>query len=228
MRRIALIALLILTSCTGNTGPAETTQPAALTTLPPATAAETSTTTTSATATTDTTTTTTTTTTTLPPNAAAGFALSQVVFGDLAFVVITNRGDAPGTTDGLWLTQGQAVRALPAVELAPGEQAVLGLGAQPPLDLAGMAAVIHIGPSLGPIEQTGGEVGLHNSDAFNDPNSLIAYVAWGRGLHAHSEEATEAGLWDGSSVEIIDETPSISTGIYPATHASDWAVDIGG
>lgn len=225
MRRTALIALLMLTACTSTTEPIETTEHTALTTLPRATAAVTTTTTM---ATTTTEVSTTTTTTTLPPNAAPEFAFSQVVFGNLAFVIIINWGDAPGTTKGLWLTQGQAVQSLPDVELAPGEQAVLGLAAQPPLDLTGMAAIVHIGPAVGAIEQTGGELALHDSDAFDDPESLIDYVAWGAGPHPRAKEATEAGIWDGSSIDIVDQAPSISTGIYPATHASDWALDIGG
>lgn len=69
---------------------------------------------------------------------------------------------------------------------------------------------------------------LHNSDDFDDPASLIDYVAWGVGPHLRLEQATEAGIWDGSTVEIVDEAPSISTGIYPAVRAEDWATDLGG
>ncbi len=115
------------------------------------------------------TTTSTTTTTTFPPNATAEFAFSQVVFGELAFVIITNWGDGAGNLDGLWLSQGTAVQALQDVEIGPGEQAVLGLGADPPLDLAGMAAVVHVGPSVGQIVASGGELALHRSGTFDDP-----------------------------------------------------------
>jgi hypothetical protein len=224
MRRVALICALVLVSCTGNAQPAQTSQPSPLTTLPAATTAGTTTTTVPTT----TTVSSSTTTTTLPPNATAEFALSQVVFGDLAFVIITNWGNAPGTLDGVWLSQGSAVQDLPDVELGSGEQALLGIAQDPPPDLTGMAAVVHIGPSVGAINEAGGELALHDSDSFDDPASIICYVAWGSGPHSRSEEATEAGLWDGSSVEIVDATPSISTGIYPAVHATDWAVDIGG
>ncbi len=140
-----------------------------------------------------------------------------MVFGDLAFVVMTNWGNGAGNLDGLWLSQGTAVQALPDVEIGPGEQAVLGLGADPPLDLAGMAAVVHLGPSVGQIVASGGELALHRSGAFDDPDSLIDYVAWGDGPQLRLEQATEAGYGTERTVEVIDHSPSISTGIYPAT-----------
>lgn len=203
----------------------ESTQPpASLTSLPPATVTESPTPVPS----TGSTTTSTTTTTTFPPNATAEFAFSQVVFGELAFVIITNWGDGPGNLDGLWLSQGTAVQALQDVEIGPGEQAVLGLGADPPLDLAGMAAVVHVGPSVGQIVASGGELALHRSGTFDDPDNLIDYVAWGDGPHLRLEQATEAGIWDGATVEVVDHSPSISTGIYPATSSGDWASDLGG
>jgi hypothetical protein len=226
MRRVALIAVVILASCGGNGETTRSTQPPpTLTSLPPATASASATTTTTNPATT---TTTTTTTTTLPDDAAAEFAFSQVVFGDLAFVIIINWGNDAGRLTGLWLSQGTSVQALPDVEVGPGEQVLLGLASEQPPDLTGMAAVLHVGPSVGDIVKSGGELALHNSDDFDDPGSLIDYVAWGVGPQLRLEQAAEAGIWDGSKVEVVDEAPSISTGIYPAVRAEDWATDLGG
>ncbi len=226
MRFAALILALILASCSGDSQTTEPPAPApTLTSIAESAPPETSTTTTAAV---ETTTTSTTTTTTLPPNAAPAFALSQVVFGDAAFVVITNWGNDVGTLDGFWLSQGDALQALPEVSLAPGEQALIGLGPVAPPELTGFAAVVDLGIAVGTISPKTGELALHSSTAFDDPSELVAYVAWGQGLHQRSELATTAGLWDGNSVEVFDDAPSISSGVYPAANANDWSADIGG
>lgn len=225
MRRILLVAVLIFASCGGDGQTAETTLPAPdLTTLPDAEPQPT----TAAPATTTTSTTTTTTTTTVPPNAAPAFALSQVVFGEGAFVIITNWGNDVGTLAGLWLSQGTSAQELPDAELAPGQQALVGLAAQAPPDLAGMAAVVDLGPTLGAVDPESGEIGLHLGEDTDDAAGLISYVAWGTGPHLTAELATTAGLWDGAAVEIFDQAPSISTGLYPATLGMDWSADLGG
>jgi hypothetical protein len=91
-----------------------------------------------------------------------------------------------------------------------------------------MAAIIDLGRAIGEVAAGNGEVALHIGDAFDDPASLLAYVAWGNGPHGRIDQATSAGLWDGTSVEVFDNAPSISTGVYPATMSNDWAPDIGG
>jgi hypothetical protein len=150
------------------------------------------------------------------------------VFGDVAYVVITNWGNDAGSLDGLWLSQGEATRALPGLELSPGEQAFVGLATEPPPDLVGANATAHLGAALGEIAKQGGEMAMYEGDPAEATTSLVGYVAWGDAPHPHAESATEAGLWDGATVEIVDDTPSISTGIYPAVRAGDWAVDLGG
>jgi len=232
MLRAIMIIVLILASCGGEEQPTETFAPA-----PSPTSLATATTTTvpasedSGTAQPDSDVPDrdgTTTTTTLPPNAAPEFALSQVVFGDAAFVIITNWGNITGSLDGLWLSQGTAVQALPDVSLAPAAQAVIGLAGEAPSELTGMAAIVDLGRAIGEINPATGEIALHMSDAFNDPASLVSYVAWGDGPHGRVELATSAGLWDGTAVDVFDDAPSISTGVYPATQSVDWSADIGG
>ena len=227
MSRVALIALLILASCGGDSQTTEPPGPApTLTTIgaaePESTAPTTSTTTTVAPATTSTT------TSTLPPNAAPEFRISQVVFGEASFVIITNWGNESGSLDGYWLSQAEAFQALPDISLSPSEQALIGLAPLPPPDLTGMATVFHLGPAIGFIAPEGGEVALHDSDQFDDSASLVAYVEWGRGAHARSDLAQQAGIWDGTRVVVFDDAPSISTGAYPATSGLDWSADIGG
>ncbi|NNC92244.1 MAG: hypothetical protein HKN80_07095, partial [Acidimicrobiia bacterium] len=80
---------------------------------------------------------------------------------------------------------------------------------------------------LGPVSLQSGEVGLFAGDDESS-RALISYVAWGDGPHLLAEAATATGLWDESNVAVIDDAPSISTGVYPATDAPDWSADIGG
>ncbi len=233
MRRAALIAMLILASCSANSQTNESSAPE-LTTTSSTTVAPTTTDAVDANSAeedpgaTEDSSTTTTTTTTLPPDAAPDFAISQIVFGDDSFVVITNWGDAGGSLDGYWLSQAATVQALPDITLEPSEQAVLGTGTAPPPDLAGMAAVFHLGRSVGLVDPDSGELSLHNNDQFDDPASLVGYVSWGEGPHARTEQAIAAGLWDGEPVPVFDDAPSISTGVFPATTSLDWSIDIGG
>ncbi len=224
MRRSLVFAALILAACSANSETTTTTTPPLPTTLgevaQPAPTTTTSEVPPSTTATT--------TTTTLPPNAAPDFGLTQVVFGDAALVVITNWGNAPGTLDGHWLCQFPAYQSLPGVELGPGEQVVIGLADIPPPDLAGMAAVVDLGPALGSLDPAGGEIALYLGSEFGDSESIVAYVEWGEPGHERAEVGIAAGIWDGGSVPVFDEAPSISSGVHPATSSSDWSADVGG
>ncbi|MCP4303924.1 MAG: hypothetical protein GY788_03390 [bacterium] len=227
MRRAALIAALILASCVGDGQTSSQDTPApTLTTLAAATTlAPTATTVVEPEATT---TTSTTTTTTMPANAAPAFGLTQVVFGDGGFVVITNWGNDTGTLHGYWLCQEVSYMALPDVALAPGEQAVIGLSKSPPPDLAGMTATVDLGPAIGPLALDSGEVALYDAIAFDDPEHITAYVEWGEGVHSRSALAAAAGVWEGDAVDVFDDAPSISSGVYPAIDNLAWFADIGG
>nr|MDJ0954585.1 hypothetical protein [Acidimicrobiia bacterium] len=107
-------------------------------------------------------------------------------------------------------------------------QALIGLAAVSPPELTGMAAIVDLGPAIGAVSPTTGEVAMHSSTAFDDAASLVAYVEWGEDIHERSPLATEAGLWDGVPVPVFDDAPSISTGVYPAVTSADWSADIGG
>ncbi len=227
MRRAALIALLILASCAADSQTTSTEPPApTLTTLGDAVPVDTSTSTTTTPS--ATTTSTTTTTTTLPPNAAAAFGLTQIVFGDSSFVVITNWGNDTGSLNGHWLCQSASYMALPDIALGPGEQILVGLATSPPPELAGMTAIIDLGPAIGVLSPDSGEVALYDAAAFEDSTHLVTYVAWGEADHSRLSLAIEAGVWEAGSVEVFDDAPSISSGVYPATSNLSWFADIGG
>ncbi len=231
-RSVVVVAALILAACSGNSE-TTTTPPLPLpTTLADVTAPPTTTTTTPPA---PSTTTSTTTTSTLPPNAAADFGLTQVVFGDAALVVITNWGNAPGSLNGYWLCQFPSYAPLPDIELASGEQALIGLAAAEPPALAGIKAVVDLGPALGVLDPMGGEVALYRADGsddpaaiFDDPARIVAYVAWGEQGHQRAAVAAAAGIWDEGAVAVFDDAPSISSGVHPAVTSTDWAADVGG
>lgn len=227
MRRIFFVAFLILAACSGD-GEATTTTTAlpVLTTLGAAEPQTTSPPTTTAPATS--TTTSTTTTTAEPPNAAPKFGLTQVVFGDSALVIVTNWGNAVGNLDGYWLSQGLLHEPLPDIELSPGEQALLGLARVPPPELSGMAATVFLGQAIGELDPSSGEVALHANSAFTDAASMVAYVEWGEPGHGLAETAIAAGLWTTDAVAVMDDAPSISSGVFPAAGSDTWFADIGG
>ncbi len=225
MRLAAVICILILAACADDGETATTTvAPPEMTTLGTAAAPTTVAPTTTAAPTT----TTTTTTTTAPPNGEPAFGLTQVVFGDGSFVVITNWGDGTGNLEGYWLCQGQLYKSLPAIELGPGEQALLGVSKTPPPELAGMAANLFLGPTIGELDPRAGEVALFSSNAFDDPDAIISYVEWGEPGQSRSAIAIEAGIWSEGAVVVFDDAPSISSGVFPATSSDSWFADIGG
>lgn len=226
MRRLTLVAILMIAGCGGNGDVATTAPPPPLTTLDDAAAEPTpppSTTTAAPSATT-----TTTTTTTVPANATARFGLTQVVFGDGAAVVITNWGNGEGDLAGRWLCQQTSCAVLPEIALNSGEQALIGLAETPPPELAGMAAEVFLGPAIGVLAAEAGEVALFEDEAFDSPDSIEAYVRWGEPDQEGSVVAVEAGIWDGDAVEVFDEAPSISCGVFPAISSVDWSADVGG
>ena len=231
MRRSLVVAALILAACSGNSEATTTPAPPLPTTLADVTAPPTTTTTTVA----PPPTTTTTTTTTLPPNDAADLGLTQVVLGDAAILVKTNRGNASGNLDGYWLCQLPSCEPLPDTQLSPGEQALIGLAAAEPPALAGIRAIVDLGPAIGVLEAAGGEIAMYRSDPaddpaefLDDPTKIVAYVAWGESDHQGSAVAAVAGIWDESTVAVFDEAPSISSGVHPAVSNDDWSADVGG
>jgi hypothetical protein len=151
-----------------------------------------------------------------------------VVFGEASSVILTNWGNASGNLGGFWLTQGDLHKSLPDIELAPGEQVLLGLSRLPPPELAGMVASLFLGPTIGVLDPASGEVALYSDSSFDDPESIVAYVEWGEGDHTRSAVAVAAGIWSGDVVEVFDDAPSISSGVYPATGSDSWFADVGG
>lgn len=217
MRRIAPVVALAVTiaACGGGSG-ANTT---------PATA---TTTTTAGTTTTESEVPETTTppapeTTTAPDDSSgARFAITEVSFGSIAKVVITNVGSEAGSLGGHWLCQAPSYHELPDVELAPGQSAAISGGGdifEPP---AG-AIAIEDPAKIGSLNASGGEVALFLGADFADPDDIVSYVEWGNAGHQRSVAAVGAGIWpEGGFVETTEDTGAILATLIPATEPDHW------
>lgn len=239
MRRLVplLVIALLVVACSGD-GDASSTAAGATTsateaeaTSTSASSAETTTTTSGATSTsvtTEETTTTTSTTTTIAPGPGA-LALTRVVFTPVAYIAITNIGNAPAALDGYWLCRRPAYEQLPALTLEPGGTVAIGLGDDPPPDLVEFAEIIELGNALGPLDKDGGEIGLYTAATFDNPNAMVDYVEWGSAGHGRSDVAVAAGIWvEGDFVELPPEATSMSSSGAGGVGAADWFADVGG
>jgi hypothetical protein len=162
------------------------------------------------------------------PEGDASFALTQVVFGDSGYVVVTNIGNGTGDVGGHWLCQRPAYLEIPSTELAPGESVWIAAEDGEDLEPAqGVVAVVPANRSLGAFDVSSGEAALYTSNGFGDSTAIIDYVEWGSGGHGRSSVAVEAGIWiDGTFVDVPPEAVAI-TGSAPTSSAADWAPDIG-
>lgn len=171
-------------------------------------------------------------TTTIPvetaPEGDAAFALTQVVFGDSGYVVVTNVGNGTGDVGGHWICQRPAYFAIPSTELAPGESVwVAAEDGEGLVAAQGVVAVVPANRSLGAFSVTSGEAALFASSDFGDSAAIVDYVEWGSGGHGRASVAVEAGIWpDGGFVEVPEEAVAIS-GPGQASTPQDWAPDIG-
>jgi hypothetical protein len=228
MRRIALLLALVLlaAACSSDGEEDVAATPAPPTEAPPtatpATTEETATTTSAAAEEA------TTVPVETPPEGDASFALTQVVFGDSGYLVVTNIGSGTGDVGGHWLCQRPAYFEIPSVELTAGESVWIaaedGDGLEP---AQGVVAVVPANRSLGAFDVSSGEAALYTSNGFGDVTAIIDYVEWGSGGHGRSSVAVEAGIWiEGTFVDVPPEAVAI-TGSAPTSSAADWSPDIG-
>ena len=174
-----------------------------------------------------------TTDTTLPPEAAADFAITELHFGDDAFIAIKNVGALPGNIGGYALCSRPNYFQLPDMELEPLDIVWFAIGDGAELgDGAGIAeAVIPMNGQLGNLERADGELGLYKGSNFADPELIVTYVEWGSAGHGRADVAIEAGIWE---PDTFIQVPADAFGIQstapgrPATSPSEWTAGIGG
>ena len=233
MRKLALAVVVALaTACSGAADPTTTTG-APETSAAPTTADVASTTTTTTSLAPSTTTATTTTTTEAPDTTLAGgiaaIRIDEIVFAGSPYLLISNRGDGPGSTEGHFICRFPDYYELPAVELKPGERLAVPLGDSEVPDLIGVVAVADVQSPLGLISARDGELGLYSRNEFNSDDAILDYVEWGSPGHARSNVAVAAGIWviDGF-VEVPDELLAIVAQAFPTVSPEDWFAEIGG
>lgn len=131
-------------------------------------------------------------------------ALTGVDFG-LNSIIIENTGSGDVRTEDLWIYR-------------DGEAFQLGIFTIEP-----RASILFSTRDLGDISNGSGEVALATSEPTGDPDSLLAYVAWGSDGLQLSPVATDAGLWpEGETVETDDGTVVIIRTDFTGTGPETW------
>jgi hypothetical protein len=105
---------------------------------------------------------------------------------ELNSIVLENTGENTVRTEGLWAYR-------------DGERFQFNIFIIEP-----RATILFSMRQLGDISTSGGELALASSDRFDDPDSLLEYVAWGEDGFELAATATDAGLWppDQGTVEV--------------------------
>ena len=96
---------------------------------------------------------------------------------ELNSMVITNNGSETVRTEGLWAYR-------------DGESFQFSIFMIEP-----RASILFSMRELGEISTAAGEIALADSESFDDPDSLLQYVAWGGDGFDLLSTATDAGLW---------------------------------
>jgi len=109
----------------------------------------------------------------------SGLADLQLVGVDfeLNSIIVTNVGTTDVRTEGLWAYRDGESFEFDIFTIEP------------------RATILFSMRELGDISVAGGEIALADDESLSDPDALLEYVAWGDGLFALSDTATEAGLW---------------------------------
>lgn len=102
-------------------------------------------------------------------------------------VLLINNGAEPIRTESLHLCQGDMCFEFNIFSIAP------------------RSTIIFDASRAGGLDPEMGEVALFDSDAFDDPDSMVDYVAWGSADQSLANTASEALLW---SEEAFVEMPS--------------------
>jgi len=226
MRRLAvlLVLALVAAACSGSDSDSDTTAATSPTTTTSSTSGNDATTTTSVDpgngdATTTTAGATTGTTTGGGSIAEATFVISRVVFGDEAYVSITNIGSESGNLEGWQLCQRPAYFRIGSVEVAPGETVHFTDGSVDGLT----GQVIDANGRFGKLSASSGEIGLYVDNSFGSASSIRSYVEWGSSDHGRSSVAVEAGIWAEGGFVAADGVPGLAAVVDAPTSPADWA-----
>lgn len=147
------------------------------------------------------------------------FAISRVIFGDNGYVSVTNVGSDAGNLEGWQLCQRPAYYAIGSVEVAAGETVHFTDGNVPGLS----GQVIDAGGRFGPLQDSGGEMGLYADNSFGSSASIRSYVEWGSSPHGRSSVAWQAGIWPQDAFVESAGAPGLAAKTAVPTSPTDWA-----
>ena len=109
-------------------------------------------------------------------------------------MVLLNGSDGPVDLDGWFICQRPSYWPLPAVTLDPAQRITIRTASGEDTD-----EMLFAGGRFGQLSGGGGEVALYRDSAFDNPGSIVGYVAWNSG-GARQEVAQAAGIWGGRNV----------------------------
>lgn len=159
----------------------------------------------------------------------AEFVLTEVVFGDNGYVVVTNVGGAAGDLEGYAICQKPGYFVFPAIEVEPFEVVWVAVGNGVGLTSTAAVEVIPANGAVGRLARGDGELALYRSAQFSLAEELLSYVEWGEAGHGRSSVAVEAGLWEeGAFIEIPDDAFGVVSAAAEPSSPSDWVAGLGG
>jgi hypothetical protein len=162
------------------------------------------------------------------PTLQARFAITQVVFGEAGYVVVTNVGGAAGSIGGYALCQRPNYLNLPDIELQPFGSIWIAAGDGSALT-ASPVEVVSANGGLSAFDRRDGEMALYSTPDFGSPDAIRSYVEWGSSGHGRSSVAVEAGLWvEDAFIEIPADADSVQAVSQDATGPEDWVAGLGG
>ena len=139
--------------------------------------------------------------------AAAGAASGgSIVIDTIDFagdrIVLRNAGDSAYDLSGHWLCNRPTYVELAGEVLEPG-------------------ATFEVAASDLGLSSDGGEVGVYTARAFDDPGSIVRYVAWGGAGQGRQSTAADAGVW--SADDFVDNGgAALSTTSDNPVSSADW------
>ncbi len=119
-------------------------------------------------------------------------------------ILLTNVGTDPVRTQGLHLCQDGECMEFNIFTIAP------------------RATILFSVSRVGGVDPAGGELALHRSDAFEDPESVVDYVAWGVPGHQGVQAAAAAQLWNEDDYVPTEGGTIILTRVEPTIGSDTW------
>ncbi|CAN5781582.1 hypothetical protein BH23ACT5_BH23ACT5_16940 [soil metagenome] len=123
---------------------------------------------------------------------------------ELNSILLTNVGSDPVRTEGLHLCQDGDCMEFNIFTIAP------------------RATILFRVAPVGGVDPAGGELARHRSDGFDDPESVIDYVAWGTTGHRGARAAAGAELWNEQDYVPTAGDTIILTKVEPAIGSDSW------